>query len=62
MPPPRFYVAQLSEEERAALRLSRERKSVENVSADSSHLRLIVREEVHELKAETLKRRYEHEA
>lgn len=62
VPPPKFYLQKLSAEELEAVKLQRHRNTVEKISADNSHARLIVREEVHELKAEQLKRSYEHEA
>jgi len=62
MPPPRAYIKKLSELEQAELRLARHRKAARNPSADNSHLRLLTREEVHELTALLLKRDYEHEA
>lgn len=60
MPVPRFYLSKLSEAELRAIKLERHRDAA--LRGGESHLRLITREECHELKAENLKRSYEHEA
>lgn len=61
MPPPRFYLQKLSAAELEAVKLRRHQNAADGMSADNSHVRLVIREEVHELKAEQLKRSYEHE-
>lgn len=57
MPPPRFYVSKLSDEEREQLKLARHGKAARRSHADNAHLRVLTREECHELKALQLKRK-----
>lgn len=60
MPVPRYYLSKLPVEEQAQIKRERHREAA--ARGGESHLRLLVREEVHELKADKLKRSYEHEA
>lgn len=61
MPVPRFYLSKLSESEQAEIKAERHRNSVRNGGRES-HLRMLTREECHELKADQLKRSYEQDA